>query len=50
MNGKTEILKRHTETMKENQMEILDLKITISEVNNLLDILNISMEKTEKKE
>ena len=35
--------------MKKNQIEILDLKNTISEINNLLDILIIRMEKTEKK-
>ena len=49
MNGKIEILNWHTETMKKNQIEILDLKNTISEINNLLDILIIRMEKTEKK-
>ena len=35
--------------MKKNQIEILDLKNTISEINNLLDILIIGMEKTEKR-
>ena len=49
MKGKIEILNWHTETMKKNQIEILDLKNTIAEINNLLDILIIRMEKTEKR-
>ena len=49
MNGKIVVLSRHTESMKKNQMEILDLKNAVSEIKNLLDILIIRMEKTEKR-
>lgn len=48
MSGKI-VLSRHTESMKKNQMEILDLKNTVSEIKNLLYILIIRMEKTEKR-
>lgn len=40
MNEKTGNLKKEIETIKKNQMHILQLKNTIPEVKNLLDGLN----------